>query len=161
MQQLSWKPVGIGILLWVLGLALVLGPISCSNGSGSDEYNIDDEQWELATLAANLEEVLRIEALRRELSGTKYAPGDTLDEVHGSARLVLSYDSTAHAFTGTVENTTETMLPNLSVVVYLDSHESKLSTTPLVDLAPSQVIEVTLPTGSKLFTSWSAEVPYR
>ena len=42
-----------------------------------------------------------------EESGTQFALDDTFDEVRAGARLVLSYDSTANAFKGTVENTTE------------------------------------------------------
>ena len=46
-----------------------------------------------------------------EESGTQFALNETYDEVRAGARLILRYDSTSNAFVGTVENTTETTLP--------------------------------------------------
>ena len=90
-----------------------------------------------------------------EESGTQFALGDTFDEVRAGARLVLSYASTANAFKGTVENTTGTTLSRVRVEVHLSNGIELGPTTP-VDLAPGQVVEVTLPAGSQPFASWSA-----
>ncbi len=146
MRQPSQHLVKVGTLLGVLGLVLAL--IGCSSGSESGDYGQGSESGYYAYAALG--------------EGPEPSPDLTLfDTLHfhrDGAQLVLSYDSTANAFKGTVENTTANALPRVSVVVYLDSHESILGPTPLVDLAPSQVIEVTLPTGSKPFTFWSASV---
>ena len=90
-----------------------------------------------------------------EESNIQYALSDTLDEVRAGVRLILSYDSTANAFTGTVENTTGATLRRVRVEVHLSNGIELGPTTP-VDVAPAQVIEVTLPASSQPFTSWSA-----
>ena len=90
-----------------------------------------------------------------EESGTQFALGETFDQIRAGARLILLYDSTANAFTGTVENTTGGTLSRVRVEVHLSNGIELGPTTP-VDLAPGQVAEVTLPAGSQPFTSWSA-----
>ena len=90
-----------------------------------------------------------------EESGTQFALGETFDQIRAGARLILSYDSTANAFTGTVENTTGGTLSRVRVEVHLSNGIELGPTTP-VDLAPGQVAEVTLPAGSQPFASWSA-----
>ena len=87
----SQKRVKVGILLGMLGLVLVISLIGCNRGSESGEHSRGSESGESG-----------------EESGTQFALGDTFDEVRSGARLVLSYDSTANAFKGTVENTTGT-----------------------------------------------------
>ena len=72
-----------------------------------------------------------------EESGTRFALSDTFDEVRAGARLVLSYDSTANAFIGTVENTTGYALSRVRVEVHL-SNGAELGPTPPVDLNQSQ-----------------------
>ena len=91
----------------------------------------------------------------REESGTQFALGETFDQIRAGARLILSYDSTANAFTGTVENTTVGTLSRVRVEVHLSNGIELGPTTP-VDLAPGQVADVTLPAGSQPFASWSA-----
>ncbi len=90
-----------------------------------------------------------------EESGTQFELGETFDEVRAGARLVLSYDSDANAFLGTVENTTGATLSRVRVEVHL-SNGTELGPTTPVDLAPGQVVDVTLPATSEPFTSWSA-----
>ena len=90
-----------------------------------------------------------------EESGTQFALGETFDQIRAGARLILSYDSTANAFTGTVENTTGGTLSRVRVEVHLSNGIELGPTTP-VDLAPGQVADVTLPAGSQPFASWSA-----
>ena len=90
-----------------------------------------------------------------EESGTQFALNETYDKVRAGARLILQYDSTANAFVGTVENTTETTLTRVRVEVHLSNGIELGPTTP-VNLAPGQIADITLPASSQPFTSWSA-----
>ena len=90
-----------------------------------------------------------------EESGAQFALNETFDSIRAGARLVLSYDSTANAFTGTVENTTEDTLRRVRVEVHLSNGIELGPTTP-VDLAPGETVDITLPASSQPFTSWSA-----
>lgn len=90
-----------------------------------------------------------------EESGTQLAPNETYDAVRAGARLILSYDSTANAFTGRVENTTDATLKQVRVEVHL-SNGTELGPTTPVDLAPGQATDVVIPATGQSFTSWSA-----
>ena len=135
--------------LVVLGFVLVLALIGCNSGSesgnGSEygEHSRGSESGESESGEGG------------EESGTQFALGDTFDEVRAGARLVLSYDSATNAFTGTVQNTTRATLSRARVEVHLSNGIELGPTTP-VDLAPGQVVAITLPASSQTFTSWSA-----
>ena len=135
--------------LAVLGFVLVLALIGCNSGSesgnGSEygEHSRGSESGESESGEGG------------EESGTQFALGDTFDEVRAGARLVLSYDSATNAFTGTVENTTRATLSRVRVEVHLSNGIELGPTTP-VDLAPGQVVAITLPASNQPFTSWSA-----
>ena len=90
-----------------------------------------------------------------EESGTQFGLNETFDEIRAGARLALSYDSAANAFTGTVENTTGATLRRVRVEVHL-SNGTELGPTTPVDLAPGQVAAITLPATSQPFETWSA-----
>ena len=90
-----------------------------------------------------------------EESGTQFGLDETFDEVRAGARLALSYDSAANAFTGTVENTTGATLRRVRVEVHL-SNGTELGPTTPVDLAPGQMAAITLPATSQPFATWSA-----
>ena len=90
-----------------------------------------------------------------EESGTQFGLNQTFNEVRAGARLALSYDSAANAFTGTVENTTGATLKRVRVEVHL-SNGTELGPTTPVDLTPGQVIAITLPATSEPFTTWNA-----
>ena len=90
-----------------------------------------------------------------EESGTQFGLNDTFDEVRAGARLKLSYNSAANAFTGAVENTTGATLRRVRVEVHL-SNGTELGPTTPVDLAPGQVAAITLPATSQPFETWSA-----
>ena len=90
-----------------------------------------------------------------EESGARLALNETYDEVRAGARLILSYDVTTKAFTGTVQNTTSATLRRLRVEVHL-SNGTELGPTTPVDLAPGQATDVVLPAAGQSFTSWSA-----
>ena len=90
-----------------------------------------------------------------EESGTQFGLNETFDEVRAGARLKLSYDSAANAFTGTVENTTGATLRRVRVEVHL-SNGTELGPTTPTDLAPGQAASITLPATTQPFETWSA-----
>ena len=90
-----------------------------------------------------------------EESGTQFGLNDTFDEVRAGARLKLSYDSAANAFTGTVENTTGATLRRVRDEVHLSNGTELGPTTPL-DLAPGEMAAITLPATTHPFETWSA-----
>lgn len=90
-----------------------------------------------------------------EESGTQFGLTDTYDRVRAGARLTLSYDAAANAFTGVVVNTTNAVLPRVRVEVHL-SNGVELGPTVPVDLAPGESLPVMLPAGSQPFVSWGA-----
>ena len=76
-----------------------------------------------------------------EESGTELSLDADYDQVRNGARLVLSYDCTARAFTGTVENTAERTLRDVWVEVHL-SNGTELGPTIPINL---QVVAACLP----------------
>ena len=120
-----------------------------SSGSESGEGGDDSESGEHSSESESGEDD------GEEESGTQYALDETYDKVRAGARLILRYDSTANAFVGTVENTTETTLARVRVEVHLSNGIELGPTTP-VNLAPGQISDINLPAGDQSFTSWSA-----
>jgi len=90
-----------------------------------------------------------------EESGVYIGATDTWDVVRNGARLVLSFDSEANAFVGTVENTTEQTLCAIRVEVHL-STGTELGPTDRVDLPAGQTTSVTLLTEGEAFESFTA-----
>lgn len=90
-----------------------------------------------------------------EESATQYGLTDTYDVVRAGARLMLSYDATANAFTGTVENTTNRTLRRVRIEVHL-SNGIELGPTPALDLAPGETADVRLDASQQPFETWSA-----
>ena len=90
-----------------------------------------------------------------EGSAAMLAPGQTFDAVRGGARLIMNYDAASNAFTGAVENTTNSVLTNVRIEVHL-SNGTELGPTFLGDLAPGQTAPVTLPSAQASFTGWVA-----
>ena len=116
-------------------------------GSGSREHNGGSESGEHGGSSGSGEV--------GEESGTQFTLSETFDAIRAGARLILSYDSAASAFVGTVENTTSATLSRVRVEVHLSNGIELGPTTP-VDLAPGESVDITLPATSQLFTSWSA-----
>ena len=142
--------------LAVFGLVFALAFTGCLESSESGEHDEGSESGEHAEGSESGEHDDGEESGEDgEESGTQYAPDETFDEARAGARLVLSYDSAANAFTGTVENTTGDTLRRVRVEVHLSNGIELGPTTP-VDLAPGQMTEVTLPATSQPFISWSA-----
>ena len=90
-----------------------------------------------------------------EGSGAALALDETYDAVRGGARLILSYDAASNAFTGTVENTTGSVLSNVRIEVHL-SNGTELGPTTPVDMAPGKVLPVNLPATQASFAGWIA-----
>ena len=87
-----------------------------------------------------------------EESATQYTRTQTYDETRAGARLVLRYDPTTQAFTGTVTNTTNATLSRVRVEVHLSNGVELGPTTPM-DLAPGQSIDVSLPATGQNFAT--------
>ena len=88
-----------------------------------------------------------------EGSGAMLALDETFDTVRGGARLIMSYDASTNAFTGTVENTTSSVLTRVRIEVHLSNGVELGPTTP-VDMAPGEVRTVNLPATAEPFTGW-------
>ena len=88
-------------------------------------------------------------------SANQLAPDETFDMVRGGARLILGYDAATNSFKGTVENTTNGTLDRVRIEVHLSNGPELGPTTP-VDMAPSQVLPITLPSTQASFTGWVA-----
>lgn len=90
-----------------------------------------------------------------ETSNAMLGLDETYEQVRKGVRLILSYDSETSSFTGMVENTTQDVLPAVSVGVTL-SNGSELGPTSPVDLAAGESHSVELDAAGETFDSWSA-----
>ena len=161
---MTWNRRFIGIVAGALMIgAIVGGGAGClgdsesgESGSGAEasEHDAGPESGESGE-AAGEHDGSSESGEGEEESNTQLTPSETHDEVRAGARLILSYDSTTNAFTGSVENTTDATLTRVRVEVHLSNGIELGPTTP-VDMAPDQVIDVNLPAGSQPFESWSA-----
>ena len=87
-------------------------------------------------------------------SATALALDETFDAVRGGARLILSYDAPSNSFKGTVENTTDGILERVRVEVHL-SNGTELGPTTPTDMAPGEVVSISLPATPASFTEWT------
>ncbi len=83
------------------------------------------------------------------------APDETFDAIRGGARLILSYDAPSNSFRGTVENMTNGVLSQVRIEVHLSNGVELGPTTP-ANMAPDQMLTVTLPATQASFTGWVA-----
>ena len=83
------------------------------------------------------------------------APDETFDMVRAGARLILSYDAPSNSFRGNVENTTNGVLSQVRIEVHLSNGVELGPTTPR-DMAPGEIVTVTLPATQASFTGWVA-----
>ena len=111
--------------------------------------------WAAAVLLAACTDRNPASSTSDEESAQQFGIEETYDHTRAGARLILSYDAEANAFTGTVENTTAATLLQVRVEVHL-SNGTELGPTPPVDLAPGQTIPITLEATSAPFDTWSA-----
>ena len=80
---------------------------------------------------------------------------ETFDAVRGGARLILTYDTPSNSFKGSVENTTNVVLDRVRIEVHL-SNGTELGPTTPTDMAPGELIAITLPATPASFTGWTA-----
>ena len=90
-----------------------------------------------------------------EGSANMLAPDETFDAVRGGARLILSYDAPSSSFKGTVENTTNGVLDQVRIEVHLSNGVELGPTTPR-DMAPGEVVSISMPATQASFTGWVA-----
>ena len=90
-----------------------------------------------------------------EGSGATLALDETFDAVRGGARLILSYDAPSNSFKGAVENTTNNVLTQVRIEVHLSNGTELGPTTPM-DLAPGEMVAISLPSTQASFTGWIA-----
>ena len=155
------KPSMLNILVISVSITFmaVVALSGCSNGSemsqeesnvtGMDQEESNDDEMgsgEHGTEGENDGE--------GEESGTRLALDEIYDTVRNGARLILRYDSASNTFVGTVENTTENILRRVRVEVHL-SNGTELGPTTPVDLAPGEVIDVTVSAAGEEFTGWT------
>ena len=130
--------------LWLICTLLGVLPFAitgCSSDSGSGEHDgVSGEPSEAS------------ESGTGEESGSQFGRGAIYDEVSAGVRLIISYDATANAFIGTVENTTSGTLSEVRVEVHL-SNGAELGPTTKVDLAPGQIADVSLAATEESFTT--------
>ena len=88
---------------------------------------------------------------------TSLALDETFDAVRSGARLILSYDAPSNTFKGTVENTTNGVLERVRIEVHL-SNGTELGPTTPTNMAPGQVVAITLPATEAAFTGWTTHV---
>ncbi len=155
------KPSMLNILVISVSITFmaVVALSGCSNGSemsqeesnvtGMDQEESNDDEMgsgEHGTEGENDGE--------GEESGTRLALDEIYDTVRNGARLILRYDSASNSFVGTVENTTDNILRRVRVEVHL-SNGTELGPTTPVDLAPGEVIDVTVSAAGEEFTGWT------
>ena len=90
-----------------------------------------------------------------EGSGATLALDETFDAVRGGARLILSYDAPSNSFKGAVENTTNNVLTQVRIEVHLSNGTELGPTTPM-DMAPGEMVAISLPATQASFTGWIA-----
>lgn len=97
-----------------------------------------------------------------EESAVQLALTDTYDHTRKGARLIMAYDAATNTFKGTVENTTNAILPQVRVEIHLANSQGanptdpELGPTPPVDLAPGEKIPIELIAVSEPFDMWVA-----
>ena len=134
--ELKTRKIIAGLLAGMF-LVLLMAGCSAQTGSGeSDEGAGSQERGE-------------------EESGAMLPPDGSFYQTRSGAMLQLVFDATANTFVGTVANTTDSVLPRVRVEVHLDTG-TELGPTPPTDMAPGNVIQVTLPATGEAFTGWTA-----
>ena len=136
-QHRKWYRIKVRIFLCILGLVFVL--TGCNNGTEPGDWYAYSSLNDGPTPPPDAALI------------------DTVQSHVEGAQLVLSYDFATGAFTGTVQNTTETKLHRVRVEVHLSNGTTLGPTTP-VNLAPGQVVDVTLPARIHPASLWSASL---
>ena len=138
-------------ILTALTFALIIGIIGCSETDETSSDTAENPMIENPEAGGSDEE-----------SAVQLALTDTYDHTRNGARLILNYDAATNTFKGTVENTTNAVLPQVRVEIHLFNSQGpnptdpELGPTPPVDLAPGQKIPIELIAVSEPFDMWVA-----
>lgn len=153
---LTMRIISVPLIAWVAAAGLVatigLGALSgCASERGEGEaHSVSGETGTEHAGDENTESVPD----DGEESGNTLALDGTYDFVRKGARLILRYDAQSNSFVGTVQNTTEGVLDKVRIEVHL-SNGTELGPTTPVDLAPGQIVEVSLTATEETFTGWT------
>ncbi len=155
METIKHSMLNVLVIAASIALMAVVAISGCSNGpemnqeesnlTGMDEDGSNNDEMTSGEHGTEGE---------GEESGTSLALDETYDTVRNGAHLILRYDSASNSFVGTVENTTDNILHRVRVEVHL-SNGTELGPTTPVDLAPGEVIDVTVSAAGEEFTGWT------
>ncbi len=138
-------------ILTVITSVLIAGMIGCSETDETSSDTAENPMIENPEAGGSDEE-----------SAVQLALTDTYDHTRNGARLILNYDAATNTFKGTVENTTNAVLPQVRVEIHLFNSQGsnppdpELGPTPPVDLAPGQKIPIELIALDEPFDMWVA-----
>ncbi len=146
------------LALTVATVAIGIGgctiPVGTGEHHGSERITPSRGEHEREGGAGDGESSEDAGASEGEESGTTLTLTERYDTVRKGARLILIYDAESNAFSGTVENTTDSTLQQVRVEVHLSNGVELGPTTP-VDLDPGQIVDVTLPATDQAFDGWT------
>ena len=118
--------------------------------------NKSTEEGESAGISEGRDEYASsVEYEDEEETGLQLSKSETYNEVRGSVRLILAYDSESSSFIGTVENVTNKTVSGVRVEVHLSSGTELVPTTPL-ELTPGKKTNVSLSAEGHMFSCWQA-----
>ncbi len=96
-----------------------------------------------------------------EESANQLTLDETYENIRNGALLIMAYDPASKSFKGTVENTTDAILPQVRVEIHLfdsktGNSTAELGPTPPKDLAPGEIQNIVLPEEGPPFDRWTA-----
>ena len=159
MERIKHSMLNILVISVSITFMAVVALSGCSNGSemSQEELNVtgmDEDESNNDEMGSGEHGTEGENDGEGEESGTRLTLDEIYDTVRNGARLILRYDSASNSFVGTVENTTDNILRRVRVEVHL-SNGTELGPTTPVDLAPGEVIDVTLSAAGEEFTGWT------
>ena len=90
-----------------------------------------------------------------EEGGTRIPPDQMFIQERKGSLLILGYVPDARAFVGVVGNISDATLQQVRVEVHLFNRNNELGPTTPVDLAPGQIVDVSLPATDQAFDGWT------
>ena len=159
MERIKHSMLNVLVISVSITFMAVVALSGCSNGSemSQEESNVtgmDQDESNNDEMGSGEHGTEGENDGEGEESGTRLTLDEIYDTVRNGARLILRYDSASNSFVGTVENTTDNILRRVRVEVHL-SNGTELGPTTPVDLAPGEVIDVTLSAAGEEFTGWT------
>ena len=146
--------LALTVVMVAIGIGGCTIPVGTGEHHGSERIATSRGEHEREGGAGDGESSEDAGASEGEESGTTLILTERYDTVRKGARLILVYDAESNAFSGTVENTTDSTLQQVRVEVHL-SNGVELGPTAPVDLAPGQIVDVSLPATDQAFDGWT------